>query len=122
MTVPHCTLEYSANLTDFAAGRMLAALNAGLLASGLFAEADIKSRAIRLEQFAVGVVPAPRAFVHLTLSVLSGRSTDERAALARQALAVLEAGSIAPAGTELQLSVDVAEMERATYAKAVRHA
>ena len=39
-----------------------------------------------------------------------------------QALAVLEAGSIAPAGTELQLSVDVAEMERATYAKAVRHA
>lgn len=93
-----------------------------LLASGLFAEADIKSRAIRLEQFAVGVVPAPRAFVHLTLSVLSGRSADERAALARQALAVLEAGSIAPAGTELQLSVDVAEMERATYAKAVRHA
>ena len=87
MTVPHCTLEYSANLTDFAAGRMLAALNAELLASGLFAEADIKSCAIRLEQFAVGVVPAPRASVHLTLSVLSGRSADERAALARQALA-----------------------------------
>ena len=122
MTVPHCTLEYSDNLTDFAAGQMLAALNAGLLASGLFAEADIKSRAVRLEQFAVGVAPAPRAFVHLTLSVLSGRSVDERAALARRALAVLEAGCSAPAATELQLSVDVAEMERATYAKIVRHA
>ena len=122
MTVPHCTLEYSDNLTDFAAGQMLAALNAGLLASGLFAEADIKSRAVRLEQFAVGVAPAPRAFVHLTLSVLSGRSVDERAALARRVLAVLEAGCSAPAATELQLSVDVAEMERATYAKIVRHA
>ncbi len=122
MTVPHCTLEYSDNLTDFAAGQMLAALNAELLASGLFAEADIKSRAVRLEQFAVGVAPAPRAFVHLTLSVLSGRSVDERAALARRVLAVLEAGCSAPAATELQLSVDVAEMERATYAKIVRHA
>ena len=122
MTVPHCTLEYSDNLTDFAAGQMLAALNAELLASGLFAEADIKSRAVRLEQFAVGVAPAPRAFVHLTLSVLSGRSVDERAALARRVLAVLEAGCSAPAATELQLSADVAEMERATYAKIVRHA
>ena len=46
-TMPHLTLEYSANLDGFDAGATLRALNAVLAASGHFDELDIKSRALQ---------------------------------------------------------------------------
>ena len=50
--------------------------------SGLFSEPDIKSRAIALDVFKVGVKPAPRAFIHVAIRLLSGRSDEERKQLA----------------------------------------
>ena len=116
--MPHLTLEYSANLDGFDAGATLRALNAALAASGHFNETDIKSRALRFDTFAVGTSPAPRAFVHAKLAVLSGRTTDVKRELSEQVLAELKRHVVAPPGTHLQLSAEILELERESYAKA----
>ncbi|KEZ06675.1 5-carboxymethyl-2-hydroxymuconate isomerase [Burkholderia sp. MSh2] len=116
--MPHLTLEYSANLDGFDAGATLRALNAALSASGQFDELDIKSRALRFDIFAVGTSPAPRAFVHAKLAVLSGRSIDVKRELSEQVLAELARHVVAPSGTHLQLCVEILELERGSYAKA----
>jgi 5-carboxymethyl-2-hydroxymuconate isomerase len=117
--MPHLTLEYSANLNAFDTEATLRALNEALAASGHFNELDIKSRCIRRDAFLVGTSREPRAFVHATLAILSGRAPDMRRALSEQVLSVLKACCGAPSGVHLQLSVQVVEIERESYAKAV---
>ncbi|MGN8060088.1 5-carboxymethyl-2-hydroxymuconate Delta-isomerase [Ralstonia sp. 22111] len=115
--MPHLTLEYSANLNTFDAKATLLAVNTALAATGHFVEADIKSRSHRCDTFAVGTASAPRAFVHADLAILSGRPLETRRELSASVLAVLQAQCSAPAGVHLQLSVQVLEIERESYAK-----
>lgn len=117
--MPHLTLDYSHNLTTLDAERTLLALNRALVESGQFAENDIKSRAHRLEQFRTGVDPVPRAFAHITLAILSGRTPECKQALSASLLSVLEQAELALPGVEVQLSVEIRDMERASYSKAV---
>lgn len=135
--MPHLTLEYSANLATlapaFTPAAALAAINRAAFASGLFGEADIKSRALACEQFCIGVEAAPRAFAHLRVALLSGRSGEERRQLAAQLLAALKStvdgeneqnsgqkpGRIP--GGEIQLSVETCDLDRPSYAKDVLH-
>ncbi|MGU7770032.1 5-carboxymethyl-2-hydroxymuconate Delta-isomerase [Burkholderia sp. MR1-5-21] len=116
--MPHLTLEYSANLDGFDARATLIALNEALVASGHFDELDIKSRALRFDEFVVGTSPAPRAFAHAKLAMLSGRSVDVKRELAEQLLAVLSAHCSAGSGTHLQLCAEMLDIERESYAKA----
>lgn len=119
--MPHLSLEYTRNLSGFDPARALAAINAAACASGLFGEADIKSRAIALDVFRVGVEPAPRAFVHVRIALLAGRSAEQRKQLADAVLAALNAAVDRQNGTEIQLSVETLDIDRPSYAKAVRH-
>ena len=119
--MPHLTLEYTANLSGFDPQAALAAINAASEASGLFGESDIKSRAVAVEHYRIGVKPLPRAFVHVCVALLAGRSAAERKALADGVLAALNATVDAPPGCELQLSVETVELDRPSYAKAVLH-
>lgn len=118
--MPHLTLEYTANLAlDPAA--MLAAINAAAFDSGLFGESDIKSRALCLADFRTGIHPTARAFAHVRIALLGGRTLGERKELADAVLAALTATLVAPPGHELQLSVEIVDLDRASYAKAVVH-
>lgn len=135
--MPHLTLEYSANLATlapaFKPAAALAAINRAAFASGLFSEADIKSRALACEQFCIGVEAAPRAFAHLRVALLSGRSGEERRQLAAQLLAALKTtvngengqnsgqDSAPVSGSEIQLSVETCDLDRPSYAKDVQH-
>ena len=140
--MPHLTLEYSANLATLAPtfnpAAALAAINRAAFASGLFGEADIKSRALACEQFCIGVEAAPRAFAHLRVALLSGRSGEERRQLAAQLLAAQLLAALkttvngengqnsgpagAPiSGSEIQLSVETCDLDRPSYAKDVLH-
>ncbi|MBN3789009.1 5-carboxymethyl-2-hydroxymuconate Delta-isomerase [Burkholderia sp. Ac-20353] len=115
--MPHLTLEYSCNLDGFDATATLIALNEALVASGHFDEPDIKSRALRFDEFVVGTTGAPRAFAHAKLALLSGRSVDVKRDLAEQVLAVLKVRCHAPSGTHLQLCAEMVEIESESYAK-----
>lgn len=117
--MPHMTVEYTANLSGFNVPATLLPLNQALVDSGEFNEADIKSRAIRLDDFLVGTQPAQRAFVHVKLHILSGRSAEQKQALSSRLLQALTASFQAQAGLSTQLCVEVLEIDRPSYSKAV---
>lgn len=117
--MPHLTLEYTCNLSDFDPNRALAAINAAMLDSGLFGEADIKSRAIALDHFLVGVQATPRAFAHVRIALLSGRTSEARKKLADAVLAALSSAVNSQNGMKIQLSVETVNLDRTSYAKAV---
>ena len=121
--MPHLTLEYSRNLTDFDADAALVAINQAMADSGLFGEPDIKSRAIGFDHFRIGTADLPRAFIHVRIAMLSGRSPEDRKRLADGVLAALTAAvhgqKTAKTGMELQLSVETTDLDRPSYAKAV---
>ncbi len=119
--MPHLTLEYSDNLDGFDARAAVAAINQASVASGLFGESDIKTRALRLDCWQVGIESTPRAFAHVRIALLSGRTDEERKALAEAVLAALQPRVPALAGGEVQLSVETVDLDRPSYAKAVRH-
>ena len=115
--MPHLTLEYTANLDAFDPSAVLDSLNRTMADSGLFDEADIKSRALGLEAFRVGTAATPRAFVHAKLSLMPGRSLEAKKQLSASLLAALSPRVKAAPGTELQLCVELFEIDQSTYAK-----
>ena len=121
--MPHLHMEYTANLTDLNAEVALMRLNNTLVASGQFAaEFDIKSRAIRVEAFKVGTALAERAFVHVKLALLSGRSAQIKKQLSESLLAVVQDLCEWPSGVEVQLCVEILDIDRDSYSKtAISH-
>ncbi|WP_248799920.1 5-carboxymethyl-2-hydroxymuconate Delta-isomerase [Pseudomonas sp. MWU13-2105] len=116
--MPHVFLEYTPNLTEFDADKALLRINHALVASGQFgAEFDIKSRATELGVFRVGTGLGERGFVHVKLALLSGRSAQIKQQLSESLLAGLKDLGDWPEGIEVQLSVEVVDLDRESYAK-----
>lgn len=119
--MPHITIEVSPDLIDFDSARALERVNRVLAESGQFDDADIKSRVLRLPDVLVGTTGTSQGFVHATLRLLAGRSQQSRAALSAGILQALISSLPAEAGWQrpVQVSVEVVEMDRPTYAKKV---
>ncbi|WP_065257655.1 5-carboxymethyl-2-hydroxymuconate Delta-isomerase [Pseudomonas bananamidigenes] len=116
--MPHLHMEYTANLPQLNADVALIRLNNTLVASGQFAaEFDIKSRAVKVETFKVGTGMGERAFVHVKLALLSGRSPEIKKQLSQSLLAVLQELCEWPAGVEVQLCVELLDIDRDSYSK-----
>ncbi|MBV6822680.1 5-carboxymethyl-2-hydroxymuconate Delta-isomerase [Pseudomonas sp. PD9R] len=116
--MPHLHLEYTANLPELNADVALIRLNNTLVGSGQFgAEFDIKSRAVKVETFKVGTVLAERAFVHVKLALLSGRSSQIKQQLSESLLAVVKDLCEWPVGIEVQLCVEILDIDRESYSK-----
>jgi len=115
--MPHCILEASDNLLDAPDwGALLAELHGTLVATGLFREADLKSRVLRHGTFRVGDGAPDRAFVTLDLQIMEGRDDDTKARLSELLLAVLApAFPRTSAAMRLNLTVQVSELHRASY-------
>lgn len=117
--MPHLTVEYTNNLAGFDTPQTLLALNRVLVASGQFDAIDIKSRAIALDTHLVGTGEGACAFVHARLAILSGRTAETKRALSEALLVALKEACAWPAALHVQLCVEVQEIERESYAKAV---
>lgn len=117
--MPHLTLEYTNNLALFNAGEALKTLNIALIESGQFEATDIKSRAVKIGTFLVGLSSEDQAFVHVKLAILSGRPLQIRHALSESLLAALTSTCDWPEKPHVQLCVEVQEIERSTYSKIV---
>jgi 5-carboxymethyl-2-hydroxymuconate isomerase len=113
--MPHCTLEHSANLDAQDWQAVFAALRKALLATGEFALADIKCRALAYEHFSIGDGSGARGFVALTIEILDGRSDELKGRIADGALAALcetiDASVVAP----LNVTVQIRDLHRASY-------
>jgi 5-carboxymethyl-2-hydroxymuconate isomerase len=117
--MPHLIIEYSENLALLDPAAWLSAANAALVASGQFDEVDIKSRAYRVATFRVGSEHAGRAFVAARLSILSGRSLETKQDLSQRILQSLQQHLPSATGLSTQVSVEVVDIDRSTYAKCV---
>lgn len=116
--MPHLTIEYTANLPHFPEAGTLNALNKVLCAHPeIQDEADLKSRFIVADSFEIGTAPAQRAFVHAQLRLLSGRTPQAKKELSDSIAAVLRERTPRPQGVLVQLSVEVVDMDRGSYAK-----
>ncbi|AGZ36470.1 5-carboxymethyl-2-hydroxymuconate isomerase [Pseudomonas sp. SWI6] len=116
--MPHLNLEYSDNLRELNVDTLLLRLNHALVGSGQFAdERDIKSRAQAFARYRVGTAPGERAFAHVRLAILDGRSPQVKAQLSASLLEVLRDAIPQHPGLDLQLCVEVLDIERVPYAK-----
>lgn len=119
--MPHCILEYSANVLDepHVTG-LLRDLHEALVGTGEFSLADIKSRAIRHEQFLVADGAADRAFVALEIRILSGRSDEVKAQISERAAAILtRAFPRTLSGRCCSVTVQVSDIHRPSYRRHV---
>ena len=117
--MPHFVLEYSDNIleeVDFE--DFFKKLHTLLVEVGPFNLSDIKSRAIRHQEFCVANGQESNAFVHLTLAIFKGRDLSIRQAMGERLLAFLK-GEFAGSFEKLNCSftVEVREMDKETYFK-----
>lgn len=115
--MPHITLEYTDNLSSFDLALALRSINRVSIDCGLFREKDIKSRSRCVDSWQVGAGSENCAFIHVRISMLSGRQPEMRQRLAKQVMDELIRIVGDASGTELQLSVETAEIDRSSYAK-----
>ena len=117
--MPHLIVEYTDNLVDMPQAPLLDALNATIVATGqVQKETDLKSRLVRTEQYVIGTDPtASRGFVHAELRLLAGRTPEVKKELSDRIAAVLRAEVPHPAGVMVQLSAEIADMDKASYYK-----
>ena len=119
--MPHLTLEYSDNLpgpVDF--DSLFARLHAALVETASVRLADIKSRAVAQPRFRVGAGGPEAVFAHLTVALFGGRDVALQRQITERLLEILRDG-LARAWAErpCDLTVEIREIRRETYAKAM---
>ncbi len=118
--MPHCILEYSAGVArKISKLSLLEAVFQGAQDSALFADNDIKTRAICFDDYSCGANLQDlegHEFLHVEIKILAGRNIAQRASLSQQVLNRLSLLAI----SNLSMSVQITEIERESYAKTIR--
>ena len=113
--MPHCIIEYSKSLEDCTLPKQLMdAVLKGAIKSDLFELDHIKIRTQSYENYQRA--SERLSFIHVTLKILSGRTTEQRKFLSQ--LVAEEFGKLTVVG--VTITVEVIEMERESYTKIVR--
>lgn len=116
--MPHLHIEYTDNLTGLNERELMRELNAAVCSSPTVPdEADVKARIARLSSFYIGTQPDNRGFVHVKLQLMAGRTEQAKKEMSDAMAAVLRKLVPHPEGIMVQLSVDVADMDKGTYFK-----
>ena len=116
--MPHMTVEYTNNLQGVNEGALMDALNAAVCGHATVAEeADVKTRIASLGNYRIGLNTAGRAFAHVELRLMAGRTAEVKKELSDRIAAVLKAQIPAQIGVDVQLSVDIVDMDKPSYFK-----
>jgi 5-carboxymethyl-2-hydroxymuconate isomerase len=109
--MPHIVIEYSDNLkTKVKESEITKKLHKTVIDSGLFSPEAVKARSVSYSDY---VLPeGSKSFIHITVSILEGRSTGQKASLSNNVF-----NTAKKAVTCDKLSVDINEMETETYRK-----
>ncbi len=112
--MPHCIIEYSNEIEkSIEPMQLINAVYQGALKSDLFEDDDIKTRSIAFDNYQSGSIK--KAFVHVTVKILSGRKLEQKKTLSNSILAQLKTIDFPPT----LLTVEVVEIEKDSYAKVV---
>ena len=112
--MPHVIIEHSADVAgQISIDELMAAVHEATLASGLFPEYDIKTRAIGFEHHRTG--QTRHSFVHVAVHLLDGRSEAQKADLSEAILSKIE--PMLP--QVVSVGVEIIDIHRASYRKRV---
>jgi 5-carboxymethyl-2-hydroxymuconate isomerase len=117
--MPHCELEYSANVLDKPDNHIiLKAIHDVLDRTKLFSLNDIKSRVTVHRDYLIGDGGQDRAFVALNISILSGKDEAAKKRISEDCIQILK--DFFPKSIEtlkLSITVQILEMDKGTYAR-----
>lgn len=112
--MPHCIIEYSANVEQQTTPQQLIeAVQRGAISSQLFEANAIKLRTASYAHFKTGLTDI--GFIHVTARILSGRTLAQRQMLSDEIIKTLQSMSL----SELSITVEVIEMEKESYSKVI---
>jgi 5-carboxymethyl-2-hydroxymuconate isomerase len=117
--MPHLTLEYTKNLErNCPTPELFLKLHELLEVTAGIKIANCKSRWRKVDDWVVAEGRESSAFVHLDLRFLEGRPLELQQAMGQGALGILKAHfHPAPEEVDLQITVEVGEIRKATYFK-----
>jgi len=116
--MPHLFVEYSANLGELPEQQLLTELATTVCAHPTIAdEADVKARVSKTQQFVIGTAGGARGFIHAELRLMAGRAPEIKKELSDRIAAVLRRLTPQPEGMLVQVSVEIADMDRDSYHK-----
>lgn len=122
-TMPHCILEYTANIVDEPIwADIFKNIHAILIATGEWHSADMKSRAVELHNYYIGNGNPHQAFVTLSIQILTGRSDSLKKSISESCLKAL-AGHFPLTLKQLQTSitVQVADIHGPSYCRRLNY-
>lgn len=115
--MPHMTVEYTNNLQCIDEAALMTALTNAVCDHPTIAdEADVKTRISALGKYQIGRNNAGRAFAHVELRLMAGRTPEVKKELSDRLATVLKALP-AQNGLDVQLSVDIVDMDKPSYFK-----
>ena len=111
--MPHLIVEYSANLEgDVDMPRLLSAIHAAALETGVFPLGGVRVRAERRDLYAVADQHPDNAFIHVLARIGTGRAPDVRQKAAEHIFAAVKTETAqAFASRPLGLSLEVVEID-----------
>ena len=118
--MPHLHIEYTENLSGLNERELMRELNAVICSQpSVTDEADVKTSIARLamSNVYIGNHPDNRGFVHVELKLMAGRSPEAKKQMSDGMAEVLRRVVPPAADLMVQLSVDIADMDKAVYFK-----
>jgi 5-carboxymethyl-2-hydroxymuconate isomerase len=117
--VPHLNLEYTSNLGSTPpTPELLLSVHRLLNAVAGIRPENCKSRWREVDAWVVGAGDSDSAFVHLEIRFLEGRSMEVHQAVGEGAMGILKDHFLSNReGVDLQITVEVQEIRKATYFK-----
>ena len=112
--MPHIAVEYTETIS-FDIPKLLDTLHYALAEHDTIDVHAIKTRALPVQYSIVGDGKDRDQFVHITVKLLAGREESLRKTIAEDLMG--KARAHFPDGANIDLSLDVAEMNAATYQK-----
>ncbi|PHZ85642.1 5-carboxymethyl-2-hydroxymuconate Delta-isomerase [Paremcibacter congregatus] len=111
--MPHLVIEYAKDLEpQLTPGQLIEKAFGGAVQSGLFTTDDIKIRVRAYEDYQIGT--GENRFINITAHILSGRTVAQKSSLTDAILMQLKSLKLGA----IELTVQVYNIERETYAKA----
>ncbi len=119
--MPQLVLEYSSNIAqELDSAVLLGEIASIVSAAGEIPIEHFKSRLIRREEYLVGEGGERDAFVHLEAGIFSGRSLEVKRRIGEDCVEYLEEYFLPASGElSLQITVEIRDMEKDAYFKAV---
>ena len=116
--MPSCVIEYTSGVNAITSPSVLVkAVHNAAISSSLFATPDIKTRAVHCQDYLIG--EGNRECIHVTLSIMPGRSEVQKQTLSRDTLQALKDCLSGLATPGLSLTVQIKEIEKQVYSKHV---